>query len=131
MLENTEILNLSQQKKEKLFSVRMKLSYYKVFHRKVISNRNEKKTEILVYLNKQVSFNTRLSIPELNKILMYEFWDDYVKPKYGEKVKLCYMDTDSFIVFIKREDIYKDIAGDAEARFDTSHYELECNSTDY
>ena len=56
---------------------------------------------------------------------MYEFWYDYVKPKYGEKVKLCYMDTDSFIVYIKTEDIYKDIAEDVETRFDTSNYELD------
>ena len=61
---------------------------------------------------------------------MYEFWYDYVNPKYGEKVKLCYMDTDSFIVYIKTEDIYKDIAENVESRFDTSNYELECNSID-
>ena len=65
-----------------------------------------------------------LSILELSKILMYEFWYDYVKPKYGEKAKLCYMDTDSFIVYIKT-DIYKDIAEDFETRFDTSNYELD------
>ena len=41
---------------------------------------------------------------------MYEFWYDYVKPKYGEKAKLCYMDTDSFIVYIKTGGIYKNIA---------------------
>ena len=50
-----------------------------------------------------------LSILVLSKILMYEFWCDYVKPKYGKKAKLCYMDTDSFIVCIKTDDIYKDI----------------------
>ena len=55
---------------------------------------------------------------------MYEFWYDYVKPKYGEKVKLCYMDTDSFIVYIKTDDTYKDIVEDIETRFDTSNYEL-------
>ena len=79
-----------------------------------------KKTEIL--MNKPVYLG--LSILELSKILMYEFWYDYVKPKYGEKVKLCYMDTDSFIVYIKTDDTYKDIAEDIETRFDTSNYEL-------
>ena len=43
-----------------------------------------------------------LSILELSKIVMYQFWCDYVKPKYDEKAKLCYMDTDSFVVYIKR-----------------------------
>ena len=43
---------------------------------------------------------------------MYEFWYDYIKLKYKEKVKLCYMERDSFIVYIKTDDIYKDIAKD-------------------
>ena len=46
-----------------------------------------------------------------------------MKPKYGDNVKLCYMDTDSFIMHIKTEDFYKDIADDVEKRFDTSNYE--------
>ena len=55
-----------------------------------------------------------LSILELSKILMYDFWYDYVKPKYSEKAKMCYMDTDSFIVYIHKTDIYKDIAEEVE-----------------
>ena len=50
---------------------------------------------------------------------MYGFWHDYVKPKYQNNAKLCYMDTDSFIINIKTEDFYKDIANDVEKRFDT------------
>ena len=50
---------------------------------------------------------------------MYEFWYDFVKPKYEEKAKLCYMNINSFIVYIKTDDIYRDIAEDVEARFDT------------
>ena len=56
---------------------------------------------------------------------MYVFQCDCVILKYGEKVKLCYMDSDSFIVVIKTDDIYKDIAKDVESRFDTSNYELD------
>ena len=56
---------------------------------------------------------------------MCEFWYDYVKPKYGEKVKLFYMDTDSSIVYIKTDDSYKDNAEDGETRFDASNYEFD------
>ena len=80
-----------------------------------------KKTEIL--MNKSVCLG--ISILELSKIIMYKFWYDLVKPKYGEKAKLCNIDTDSFIVYIKNIYIYKDIAEDVETRFDTSDYELE------
>ena len=64
-----------------------------------------------------------LSIIEISKTLMYEFWHDYIKPKYQNNVELCYMDTDSFIIYIKAEDFYEDIADDVEKRFDTSNYE--------
>ena len=64
-----------------------------------------------------------LSILEISKTLMYEFWYDYMKPKYANNVKLCYMDTDSFIMNIKTNDFYKDISNDVENRFDTSNYE--------
>ena len=67
-----------------------------------------RKTQIL--MNKSVY----LSILELSKIVMYEFWYDYENPKYEEKAKLFYMDTGSFIVFIKTDDIYKDIEEDIE-----------------
>ena len=56
-------------------------------------------------------------------MVMHEFWHDFVKPNYGENAKLCYMDTDSFIVHVKTEDINKDIA-DVKTRFDVSNYEL-------
>ena len=65
-----------------------------------------------------------LSILEISKTLMYEFWYDYMKPKYNDNVRLCYMDTDSFIINIKTNDFYKDISHDVENRFDTSNYEV-------
>ena len=55
------------------------------------------------------------SILELGKILMYQSWYDYVKPN------LCQMDTDSLIVYLKTDDIYKDIAEDVDIRFGTSN----------
>ena len=66
-----------------------------------------------------------LSILEISKIIMYEFWYDYVKKKYGDMVKLCYMDTDSLIMNIKTKDFYKDIVQDVKERFDTSNYDVD------
>ena len=79
-----------------------------------------KKTK--VKMNKPIYLG--LSILEISKTLMYEFWYDYMKPKYNDNVKLCYMDTDSFIMNIKTNDFYKDISNDVENRFDTSNYEV-------
>ena len=75
-----------------------------------------------VKMNKPIYLG--LSILDVSKILMYEFWYDYMKPKHGNKVKLCYMDTDSFLMNIRTNDFYKDIANDVDKRFDTSNYEL-------
>ena len=79
--------------------------------------------KIKVKMNKPIYLG--LSILDISKILMYEFWYDYMKPKYNDSVKLCFMDTDSFIMNIKIEDFYKDIANDVEKRFDTSSYEVD------
>ena len=75
--------------------------------------------KINVKMNKPIYLG--LSILKISKILMYEFWYDYIKQKYGDNVKLCYIDSVSFIIHIKAEDFYKDIADDVEKRFDTSN----------
>ena len=79
-----------------------------------------KKTK--VKMNKPIYLG--LSILGISKILMYKFWYDYMKPKYDNDVKLCYMNTDSFILNIKTNDFYEDITNDVENRFDTSNYEV-------
>ena len=113
-MQNVTKQSCHNRKKTKLFGVRTKFLYYTVFHRKYVSNRNEKKQILMkkpVYLG--------VSILELSKILMYQFCNNYVKPKYDEKAKL------RFFVYIKTDDIYKNIAKDGENRFDTSNYELD------
>ena len=65
-----------------------------------------------------------LSILEISKTLICEFWYDNPKPKYWEKSKLFYMDTDSIIIYIEIEDIYSEIIKDIKKRFDTSSYDL-------
>ena len=75
-----------------------------------VSNTNEK----------DKSKNDYVSIPilEISKSLMYEFSYDYIKPKYQNNAEVRYLDTDSFIIYIKTEDVYEDIADDVK-RFDT------------
>ena len=77
--------------------------------------------KIIVVMNKPVYLVQ--VILDLSKIVIYEFHYDYMVPKYGlEKLKLCYMDTDSLVYDIKTEDFYADITDDVPARFDTSGY---------
>ena len=76
--------------------------------------------KVKVVMNKPVYLGQ--AILDLSKIIMYEFHYDYMVPKYGKKLDLCYMDTDSLIYNIETGDFYKDIADDVPARFDTSGY---------
>ena len=78
-----------------------------------------KKTK--VKLNKSIYFG--MSILDISKTLMCEFWYDYIKPKYHDKAKLCYMDTDSFVIHIKTEDFYEDIANDVKEWSDSYNYD--------
>ena len=78
-----------------------------------------KKTK--VKMNKPIYLG--MSILDISKTLMHEFWYDYIKPKYQDKAKLCYMDTDSFVIQIETKDFYEDIANDVEEWFDTSNYD--------
>ena len=78
-----------------------------------------KKTK--VRMNKPVYLG--MSILDISKTLMYEFWCDYIKPKYGDRAKLCYTDTESFVIHIITEYFYEDIADNVESWFDTSNYD--------
>ena len=82
-----------------------------------------KKTQI--FMSKPIYLGQ--AILDISKTHMYEFWYDYIKPKYGDKATLCYMDTDSFIIHSKTEDFYKDIANDVSKWFDTSEYNKKDN----
>ena len=79
--------------------------------------------KVKVKMNKPIYLG--LSILEISKIIIYEFWYDYMKRKYGDMVKLCYADTDSLVMTIKTKDFYKDIAQDVEESFDTSNYSVD------
>ena len=66
-----------------------------------------------------------LSIPDTSNIAVYEYWYDHVKPKYGDKAKLCYTYTDSFIIHVETEDIYAEFTEHVNAKFDTPDYEVD------
>ena len=78
-----------------------------------------KKTE--VKMNKPIYLGQ--TILDISKTLTYDFWYDYTKPKYKDKERLCYMDKDSFIIIIKTENFYSDIANDVGRWYDTSSYD--------
>ena len=75
--------------------------------------------KVKVKMNKPIYLG--LSIHDISKKTMYEFWYDYVKNKYDSRANLCYMDADTFVINIKTKDFYKDIAMDVKERFDTSN----------
>ena len=82
-----------------------------------------KKTKIKMNVPIYIGF----TILEVSKTAMWEFFYDYLKPKYGDKMnlKLYYTDTDSFIFHIKAKDFYEDINNDIEEWFDTSNYMID------
>ena len=77
--------------------------------------------KVIVKMNKPIYLGQ--AILDISKTLMYKFWYDYIKPKYDDKARALYMDTDSFVINIKTDDFYKDIANDVEKWFDTSNYD--------
>ena len=91
------------------------------FSNNLLATKIRKKSKNTVYLG--------LSMLEIGKTLMCVFQYDQNRPKYEwnciqSNAKLCYMDTDSFIVHIKTKDVYKDIKNDVKKRFHISNYAI-------
>ena len=113
-------IKLVTAEEERISKLVSEASYHttKYFSKNLLAT-EMKKTK--VKMNKPVYLG--MSILDISKTLMYEFWYDYVKPKYKDKAKLCYMDTDSFVINIFTEDFFEDINNDVERWFDTSNYD--------
>ena len=109
---------MTAEGKKNEISLRTKLSYDNTLFKKFLAIEMIK-TKIKI--NKPVYLS--MSILDISETLMYEFWYDYVKPKHEDKAKLCYMDTDSFVINIFTEDFFEDINNDVERWFDTSNYD--------
>ena len=119
MRKHRDIKLVTTEKRRNYLVSKLNVYTTKFFTKNVLVT-EMKKTQIT--MNKPVYLG--LSILDIIKTKIYDFWYDYIKPKYSDKSKLCYIDTDTFIVLIKTEDIYKDISEDVEKRFGTSNYEV-------
>ena len=82
-----------------------------------------RKTEVL--MDKPIAIGQ--AILDISKTLVYELWYNYLKPKYSDNIKLCYMDTDSFIIHVETEDFFKEINKDVDEWFDTFNYDEDDN----
>ena len=112
---NIKLVNTGKQFKK--LSAKPNYQSRKIFNKNLIAV-HMKKTSIT--MNKPVYLG--MSILDLSKTLMFDFHYNYIKPKYGDKAKLLFTDTDSFLYELQTEDFYKDISGDVRDRFDTSNY---------
>ena len=80
-----------------------------------------KKTRIKMNVPIYIGF----TILEISKTVIWNFFYDYLGPKYGDKIELCYTHTDSFILYIKTEAFYEHINNNAKEWFDTSNYKID------
>ena len=112
---NVKLVNTGEQFKK--LTAKPNYESRKIFNENLVSV-HMKKTSLT--MNKPVYLG--MSILDLSKIVMFDFHYKYIKPKYGNKAKLLFTDTDSFLYEIQTEDFYKDISGDVKDRFDTSDY---------
>ena len=112
---NVKLVNAGEQFKK--LAAKPNYDSRKIFNENLVSV-HMKKTSLT--MNKPVYLG--MSILDLSKIVMFDFHYKYIKPKYGDKAKLLFTDTDSFLYEIQTEDFYKDISGDVKDRFDTSDY---------
>ena len=112
---NIKLVNTGEQFKK--LTAKPNYESRKIFNKNLVSV-HMKKTSLT--MDKPVYLG--MSILDLSKTVMFDFHYKYIKPKYGDKAKLLFTDTDSFLYEIQTEDFYKDISGDVKDRFDTSDY---------
>ena len=112
---NVKLVNTKEQLRKLVAKPNFKSR--NIFNENLVSV-HMKKTSLTI--NKPVYLG--MCILDLSKTLMFDFHYNYIKPKYGDKAKLLFTDTDSLLYEIITEDFYKDISGDVRDRFDTSDY---------
>ena len=112
-----DIKLVNDKKQAEKLSVKPNFYHCNIFSEELVAV-HMKKTKLV--FNKPVYLG--MCILDLSKTLMYDFHYNYIKPKYGDKAKLLFTDTDSLMYEIETEDFYKDISADVKRRFDTSDY---------
>ena len=112
-----DIKSVTSDKRRKRLVAEPNYRSYKIFSGHLMALEMKKRNVKLIkplYLG--------MSILNISKTY-YEFWYDYIKPKYRDRAKLCYTDTGSFVIHIKTEDLFEDISNDVKRWFDTSNYD--------
>ena len=112
-----DIKLVNDKKQAEKLSAKPNFNHCNIFSEDLVTI-HMKKT--MLVFNKPVYL--RMCILDLSKTSLYDFHYNYIKRKYGDKAKLLFTDTDSFMYEIQTEDFYKDISADIKHRFDTSDY---------
>ena len=115
--KRVDIKLVNNKEKARKLIAKPNFRHCKIFNENLVAI-HMKKTSLT--MNKPVYLG--MCILDLSKTIMYEFHYKYIKPKYGDKARLLFTDTDSLMYEIETEDFYKDISGDVKNRFDTSDY---------
>ena len=115
--KRVDIKLVNDKKQAEKLSAKPNFYHCNIFREELVAV-NMKKTKLV--FNKPVCLG--MCILDLSKTLIYDFHYNYIKPKYGDKAKLLFTDTDSFMYETQTEDFYKDISVDVKHRFDTSDY---------
>jgi len=118
--KRVDIRLIEDEIEAKKLAVKPNFDHCTIFDEKLVAI-HMKRTKL--YYNKPIYLG--MNIWDLSKTLMFDFHYTYIKPKYGDKVKLLYTDTDSLKYEIETEDFYRDISDDVEARFDTSDFDKD------
>ena len=115
-----DIRLLNDRRKAEKLSAKPNFKHLTIFNENLISIHMKRSK---IFFNKPVYCG--MAILDLSKTLIYDFYYNYIKPKFGEKAKLLFADTDSLCYEIETEDFYKDISPDVDEKFDTSNFEKD------
>ena len=113
---NVKLLRSDEEERILKYVAKPTFAQQVIFNKHLVGIQNHKEK---VLLNKPIYVG--MSVLDLSKHLMYDFYYNTLKVRYGDKIRLLYTDTDSLIVKVDTEDIYADMSLNADL-YDTSNY---------